>query len=110
MSGINQFTERAQRVLSYAAREAANAKAPMIGTEHLLAGLLLVEDSTAGTVLADLNITIDAVREWFPRVRKNDRRSYYQEHIQKFILDRHLIKGLFIKVPVDAPKIGRAHV
>ncbi len=72
MSGINQFTERAQRVLSYAAREAANAKAPMIGTEHLLAGLLLVEDSTAGTVLADLNITIDAVREWFPRVRELD--------------------------------------
>ncbi|OLQ20179.1 hypothetical protein BGK60_03205 [Tannerella forsythia] len=36
-------------------------------------------------------------------IRENDRRSYYQEHIQKFILDRHLIKGLFIKVPVDAP-------
>lgn len=30
-------------------------------------------------------------------IRENDRRSYYQEHIQKFILDRHLIKGLLSK-------------
>ena len=36
-------------------------------------------------------------------IQENDRRSYYQENIQKFTLDRHLIKGLFIKVPVDAP-------
>lgn len=72
MSGINQFTERAQRVLSNAAQEAEKFSAPVIGTEHLLAGLLLVEDSTAGTVLADLNITADAVREWFPKVKELD--------------------------------------
>lgn len=72
MSGINQFTERAQRVLSNAAQEAEKSSAPVIGTEHLLVGLLLVEDSTAGTVLADLNITADAVREWYPKVKELD--------------------------------------
>ncbi len=72
MSGINQFTERSQRVLSLATQEAAANGKDIIGTEHLLSGLLLVEDSTAGTVLTDLHITIEAVRAWLPRVSELD--------------------------------------
>lgn len=62
MSGIEQFTHRARRVLSLAHTEANNTNAKEIGTEHLLIGLMLVDGSTAGIVLSDLNLTVDLVR------------------------------------------------
>lgn len=36
-------------------------------------------------------------------IRESDRLRYYEENQQKFILDRSLIKGLFLKIPADAP-------
>lgn len=32
--------------------------------------------------------------------------AYYKEHSQKFILSKNLVKGLFIKVPQDAPQLN----
>ena len=29
--------------------------------------------------------------------------SYYEENQKKFVLDKALVKGLFLKIPVDAP-------
>lgn len=34
-----------------------------------------------------------------------DMQSYYDEHQEKFLLDRSLIKGLYVKVPADAPNL-----
>ncbi|MDO4703722.1 peptidyl-prolyl cis-trans isomerase [Tannerella sp.] len=36
-------------------------------------------------------------------IQESEKRQYYDENTQKFTLDKHLIKGLFIKVPFDAP-------
>ncbi len=36
-------------------------------------------------------------------IQESDKRMYYDENARKFTLDKHLIKGLFIKVPIDAP-------
>jgi len=63
MAGIDQFTQRARRVLSFAHKEAAMNHSLQIGTEHLLLGLIQVQGSTAGKVLDNLEITADRVRE-----------------------------------------------
>jgi len=68
MAGIDRFTQRARRVLSLAHQEADQNNADMIGTEHILIGLLLVEGSTAGKVLKDLDLTADRVREILSRM------------------------------------------
>ncbi|MHC1772501.1 MAG: ATP-dependent Clp protease ATP-binding subunit [Flexilinea sp.] len=68
MAGIDRFTQRARRVLSFAHQEADQNNAEMIGTEHILLGLLLVEGSTAGKVLRDLDLTADRVREILARI------------------------------------------
>ncbi len=63
MTGIDRFTQRARRVLSMAHLEAEKMGSSQIESEHLLIGLLLVEGSTAGKVLTDLDISADRVRE-----------------------------------------------
>ena len=63
MAGIDQFTQRARRVLSFAHKEAAMNHTLQIGTEHLLLGLIQVQGSTAGKVLDNLEVTAERVRE-----------------------------------------------
>ncbi len=36
-------------------------------------------------------------------IRESDRLRYYEENQSAFILDKSLIKGLFLKIPADAP-------
>ncbi|MDR1937380.1 MAG: peptidyl-prolyl cis-trans isomerase [Tannerellaceae bacterium] len=36
-------------------------------------------------------------------IRITDRINYYEENQKKFILDKGLIKGLFLKIPINAP-------
>lgn len=40
-------------------------------------------------------------------IRESDKMSYYEENPQKFSSDKNLIKGLFLKVPVDAPNVNK---
>ncbi|MDR0843592.1 MAG: peptidyl-prolyl cis-trans isomerase [Tannerella sp.] len=39
-------------------------------------------------------------------IRESEKRTYFQENPQKFLLDKNLIKGLFLKVPADAPRLN----
>ena len=36
-------------------------------------------------------------------IRDHEKVAYYEENIRKFVLDKNLIKGLFLKIPADAP-------
>ena len=63
MAGIDQFTQRARRVLSFAHREAVMSHSVQIGTEHLLLGLIQAQGSTSCKVLESLDVTADRVRE-----------------------------------------------
>jgi ATP-dependent Clp protease ATP-binding subunit ClpC len=65
---FERFTERARKVVVLAQEEARSFKHDYIGTEHLLAGLLLAEEGLAARVLATLGITVDAVREQVARI------------------------------------------
>jgi ATP-dependent Clp protease ATP-binding subunit ClpC len=59
---FERFTERARRVVVYAQEEARELSHTYIGTEHLLLGLLREPESVAGRALAELEISLDAVR------------------------------------------------
>ncbi len=57
------FSEETKRVLAYAEEEAERLLHPYIGTEHILLGLLRVEDSAAGHLLAERGMRLYSVRE-----------------------------------------------
>ncbi len=39
-------------------------------------------------------------------IRESDKLNYYEENQKKFILDKGLIKGLFLKIPIEAPGLS----
>src|SRR5437867_7296459 len=57
------FSEETKRVLAYAEEEAERLLHPYIGTEHVLLGLLRVEDSAAGHLLSERGMRLYSVRE-----------------------------------------------
>jgi ATP-dependent Clp protease ATP-binding subunit ClpC len=65
---FEKFTERARQVVVAAQDEARALKHNYIGTEHLLLGLLRVEDGQAARVLDSLGLTVEAVREQVGRI------------------------------------------
>ena len=68
MASMEKFTQRARRVLSLAHQEAEKAHQGLIGTEHLLLGLLEEDGGVAGRVLRDLGLDTDRLREIVQRV------------------------------------------
>lgn len=62
MAGTERFTQRARSVLSLAHRESERARSNIIGTEHLLIGLMLEEGGVAGRVLRELGLATEHVR------------------------------------------------
>ncbi len=67
MASMEKFTQRARRVLSLAQLEAERARQGLIGTEHLLLGLL-IEEGVAGRVLRELGLEVERVREMILRL------------------------------------------
>lgn len=39
-------------------------------------------------------------------LRESDKLNFYEENQDKFVLDKSLIKGLFLKIPLDAPGLN----
>jgi ATP-dependent Clp protease ATP-binding subunit ClpC len=60
---FERFTDRARRVLVLAQEEARLLNHGFIGTEHLLLGLIREGDGIAARALAQLEISLEAVRE-----------------------------------------------
>ena len=56
-------TPQAKKVIEYAIDEARNLNHNYIGTEHLLLGLLHVQEGVAAKVLMNLNLELNKVRE-----------------------------------------------
>src|SRR6266702_3749753 len=59
---FDKFTERAKKVLVLAQEEAQGFNHNYIGTEHLLLGLIRVEDGLAAKALQNLGLGLDQVR------------------------------------------------
>jgi ATP-dependent Clp protease ATP-binding subunit ClpA len=60
---MEHFTQRAQRVMALAEETAVQLKHPVIGTEHVLVGLLREEHGVASRVLRNLSLKDKAVVE-----------------------------------------------
>jgi hypothetical protein len=59
---FRHFSERARQAVQFAQEEAAALNHDAVGTEHLLVGLLRVEDGVAARALVGLGVTLEAVR------------------------------------------------
>jgi ATP-dependent Clp protease ATP-binding subunit ClpA len=59
---FDKFSDAARRVLSRAQEEAQRFQHNYIGTEHLLLGLIRVEDGVAARVLYELGVELERVR------------------------------------------------
>ena len=62
MNGYN-FTDRVRRALQMAREEAARLHHEYVGTEHILLGLIRDRDSLATTVLGNLKIDLDRIKQ-----------------------------------------------
>lgn len=60
---FNKFTERAQRVLEYAEKEAEILKHGYVGTEHILLGILKEEEGPCKRTLNNMKITSEGVKK-----------------------------------------------
>ena len=65
---FERFTDRARQVVVQGQAEARALKHNYIGTEHLLLGLLLVEDGVAAKALSSLEVTAEDVRAQIVRI------------------------------------------
>ena len=62
---MQRFTQRARRVLSRAQEEAAQSSRTLIGTEHVLLGLLFDDGGIANRVMKDLGLEVGRVKMSF---------------------------------------------
>lgn len=62
MAGIENFTPKAQQVLSLAQAEAQRLRKPQISTEHLLIALIQLDGSVASRVLRELSLETNHVK------------------------------------------------
>jgi len=117
MYPFEKFTERAKKVLTLAQEEAERAHHHYIGTEHLLLGLLRVDDGLAAKVLNNLGVGIDKVRPSIEAVLGRTERIIIQQIIptsrvkkvidiafeqagqmdNEFVGTEHLLLGLMIE-------------
>ena len=68
------YSPRARQIMSYAADEARKLNSPLIGTEHLLLGLLRDENILSSQIMKNLNLGLSRVRQTIARklgVRSN---------------------------------------
>ena len=71
---FHRFTDRAREVVVLAQDEARGLAHDYVGTEHLLLGLLRLEDAVAAQALGSLGITYDDVRAQVGRIVGEGRR------------------------------------
>lgn len=62
MNGFGNFTPRAQKAVKLAQREADTFNHPYVGTEHLLLGLIALEEGVAVSVLQRMEVSLEKVR------------------------------------------------
>jgi hypothetical protein len=62
MNGYN-FTERVRNVLAMAREESAKLNHEYVGTEHILLGIIREGEGAAVTVMENLNVDLDAIRQ-----------------------------------------------
>jgi ATP-dependent Clp protease ATP-binding subunit ClpC len=104
MASMEKFTQRARRVLALAHQEAESARQRLIGTEHLLLGLLMEDGGVAGRVLRELGLETDRVREMIQRVSSE---GHYESGKIELAPDTQLVLEYAIE---EARKMGHHYI
>ena len=78
-----QLDQRAKNVINYAYEEAGLLKNDYIGTEHILLGLLRLEDGLTTTVFAQSGVTLVRVREEVLKLQDAKGEISSEEAVQK---------------------------
>ena len=65
---FERFTAQAREVIVLAQEEAVALRHNYIGTEHLLLGLLRIDDGPAARVFSSFGVTLDEARRMVARV------------------------------------------
>ena len=63
MAMFGRFTERAQKVITFAQQMAQQLGHNYVGTEHLLLGIIKEEESIAAKALKNLGIEMEKVQQ-----------------------------------------------
>ncbi|MBI9044243.1 MAG: ATP-dependent Clp protease ATP-binding subunit [Anaerolineaceae bacterium] len=104
MTGMERFTQRARRVLSLAHQEAERMHQNLIGTEHLLLGLIQEEGGVAGRVLRDLGLDLERVREKVDQIR-----DHGEQESDKIDLSPEVQKVLEMAIE-EARRLGHHYI
>ncbi len=104
MASMEKFTQRARRVLALAHQEAEHAHQGLIGTEHLLIGLIEEDGGVAGRVLRELGLEQERVREMVSRLGGEGR---YQDGRIELAPDTQLVLEAALE---EARKMGHHYV
>ncbi len=75
---ILSYSPRAKKVITYATDEARRAQAPLVGTEHLLLGLLRDKDILSAKILETLGIDLNKARQLVlskAGMKRNDKKN-----------------------------------
>ena len=104
MASMEKFTQRARRVLALAHQEAERAHQGLIGTEHLLLGLLTEDGGVAGRVLRELGLETGRVREMIQRLSGEGR---YESGKIELAPDTQLVLEYAIE---EARKMGHHYI
>jgi len=104
MASMEKFTQRARRVLALAHQEAESAHQGLIGTEHLLLGLLMEDGGVAGRVLRELGLETERVREMIQRLSSEGR---YESGKIELAPDTQLVLEYAIE---EARKMGHHYI
>jgi len=105
MYPFERFTSHAKRVLTLAQEEAERAQHSYIGTEHLLLGLLRVEDGVAAQALTSLGIQIGEVRDVIAAVLGRNERIQIKQ-----IIPTSRVKKVIEIAFGEAQRTGHPHV
>jgi len=104
MASMEKFTQRARRVLALAHQEAESARQGLIGTEHLLLGLLTEDGGVAGRVLREVGLETERVREMIQRVSGE---GHYESGKIELAPDTQLVLEYAIE---EARKMGHHYI
>ena len=79
-NAVLPYSPRARQIMSYAADEARRLNSPLIGTEHVLLGLLRDENILSSQIMKNLNLSLSKVRQSIAKklgvsLKSNDRRK-----------------------------------
>jgi len=91
----SDFTDKAKEALAHAAKCAKSLKQGYVGTEHILAGLLMEQTGVAAKVLADNGVEIDKVKDMirdliaFEKGVSLQEREGYSPRARKIIEEAH---------------------